>query len=334
MHGERERTNNFATILVSMARGKKNGADVDSIDPQIWLAQILRRRFDKIVQLYSAPLEHPKDEGVHDMRVAIRRLRSALRDFARLTAKLPLRKIRKKLKFLADLLGEVRDLDVAIRAFKETSGKAKHASIRKGIAEIVKDCKIQRRAAYDRLRVHLVKEDLADLTKQFDRAFEEALRQREMFSATEVKEAARAVIEDCLDRFLEQVDAIYDPFAVRRIHRLRIAGKRLRYSLELFEDLWDDALQPFANDIKKMQSYLGDLHDRDFWIAGSSKRISAERPRSKAQESVYQARIWLLSQFTRQRMRTYRKALATWSDWRTNDFPGRLRRAMADSPNK
>ena len=312
-----------------MARAQKS-PEADSIEPQVWLAQILRKRFDKIVELYSAPLEDPKDEGVHDMRVSIRRLRSALRDFAQLTDKFPLKKIRTKLKFLADILGEVRDLDVAIDAFTEASKEAKGTNIKKGIGEIVRDCKVQRAEAYDRLKEHLVREDLADLTKQFDRAFERSLRQREIFAAAGVSEAARVMIENRLDRFLGEVDAIYDPFAVRRIHSLRIAGKHLRYSIELFGDLWDGKLRPFVDETKKMQSYLGDLHDRDFWIAGSSKRISAERPRSKREEMIYQARIWLLSEFTRQRMNSYRHALETWSKWRGTDFPGRLRKAMAD----
>jgi hypothetical protein len=44
-------------------QGKTHQPEKDPIDPQIWLAQILRKRFDKIVELYSAPLEDPKDEG-------------------------------------------------------------------------------------------------------------------------------------------------------------------------------------------------------------------------------------------------------------------------------
>ena len=312
-----------------MARAKHTSPEKDPIDPQIWLAQILRKRFDKIVELYSAPLEDPKDEGVHDMRVSIRKLRSALRDFAQLTDKFPLKKVRKDLKLLADLLGEVRDLDVAIDAFTKASKHADSSDIKEGIAEIVKDCETKRRDAYDRLSKHLDSEALDHLTKEFDHAFDHSLRQREIFGATSVNEAARVMIENRLDRFLAEVDAIYDPFAVRRIHRLRIAGKHLRYSIELFGDLWDGELKPFADETKKMQSYLGDLHDRDFWIAGSGKRISAERPRSEREETIYQARIWLLSEFTRQRMEAYRNALRIWSEWRATDFPGRLREVMS-----
>ena len=104
-----------------MTKARKYAPEDGSIDPQLWLAQVLRVRFDKIVELYSAPLEPPRAEGVHDMRVAIRRLRSAVRDFAYLTDKFRLKKIRRKLKSLASLLGAVRDLDVAINAFTKAS---------------------------------------------------------------------------------------------------------------------------------------------------------------------------------------------------------------------
>jgi CHAD domain-containing protein len=124
-----------------MARAKHTSPEKDPIDPQIWLAQILRKRFDKIVELYSAPLEDPIDKGVHDMRV-LDYESSAARFAISLssTDKFPLKKLRKDLKSLADLLGEVRDLDVAIDAFTKASKHADSSDIKEGIAEIVKDC--------------------------------------------------------------------------------------------------------------------------------------------------------------------------------------------------
>ena len=45
-------------------------------------AKILRARFEEVLEFRSAALDSEGIEGVHDMRVATRRLRSALRDFA------------------------------------------------------------------------------------------------------------------------------------------------------------------------------------------------------------------------------------------------------------
>jgi CHAD domain-containing protein len=62
------------------------------------------------------------EEGVHQMRVAVRRLRSHLRTFAPLVEPTWSTEIVPDLKWLADLLGEVRDLDVLTERFEATAG--------------------------------------------------------------------------------------------------------------------------------------------------------------------------------------------------------------------
>ncbi|MDP6361432.1 MAG: CHAD domain-containing protein, partial [Planctomycetota bacterium] len=51
-------------------------------------------------------------EGVHQMRVAVRRIREALKFFNRFLAQRSIAKIGRELKWLAQVLGDVRDLDV------------------------------------------------------------------------------------------------------------------------------------------------------------------------------------------------------------------------------
>jgi CHAD domain-containing protein len=57
-------------------------------------------------------------ESVHDMRVAVRRLRVALSNFAVCVPKEDRKRLRSKLENLADALGGVRDMDVMIVALK------------------------------------------------------------------------------------------------------------------------------------------------------------------------------------------------------------------------
>jgi CHAD domain-containing protein len=57
-------------------------------------------------------------ESVHDMRVAVRRLRVALSNFAVCVPKEDRKRLRLKLENLADALGGVRDMDVMIVALK------------------------------------------------------------------------------------------------------------------------------------------------------------------------------------------------------------------------
>src|SRR5918996_1339861 len=75
---------------------------------------VLVTRFGELQSWCDAALDWTDPEGVHSMRVASRRLRSALRDFLPYVRKRNLTSIQKQMKSIADALGEVRDLDVAI----------------------------------------------------------------------------------------------------------------------------------------------------------------------------------------------------------------------------
>ena len=75
---------------------------------------VLKVRFDEFVSFHSAAIEPNGVDGVHNMRVASRRFRSALRDFAPLFEKKALKPLKQQLKVIADKLGEVRDEDVAV----------------------------------------------------------------------------------------------------------------------------------------------------------------------------------------------------------------------------
>src|ERR1043166_2328616 len=80
---------------------------------------VLATRFEELLEWRDSALDWSDPEGVHSMRVASRRLRSALRDFMPYVRKRRLASVLKRLRGLADALGEVRDHDVAILALEE-----------------------------------------------------------------------------------------------------------------------------------------------------------------------------------------------------------------------
>lgn len=57
------------------------------------------------------------------------------------------------------------------------------------------------------------------------------------------------------------------PYAVRELHNMRIAGKRLRYTLEVFEDALPRACEAIRQELEQLQEELGQLHDSDVRIA-------------------------------------------------------------------
>lgn len=73
-------------------------------------------------------------EAVHDLRVAIRRLRQALRALGPLFPKRPLKRVRLRLREMMQLAAGVRDLDIALELC-QAAGIAADSSLCRALAE-------------------------------------------------------------------------------------------------------------------------------------------------------------------------------------------------------
>lgn len=285
-----------------------------------WATEVLRVRFEEVQDLRGAALDFTNIEGVHQMRVATRRLRSALNDFAPLMDKRPLKRVRKDLKRLADALGTVRDEDVAIAALDKLQASALTPEIGKGIETLVAERRVQREEKQMDLMEALAISNMANLQETFTLAVEEAVRGKKAAQGEMTfTEAGSEAVGESLQEFLDAGAALYNPFAIEELHELRIKAKRLRYAIELFTACWGEEIAPFAEQIAEMQSHLGELHDCDVWIENLSKLLT-KRKNNFINKDERQASIWLLSEFTKRRSKNYRAALKLWSEWQTSNF--------------
>jgi CHAD domain-containing protein len=69
------------------------------------------------------------------------------------------------------------------------------------------------------------------------------------------------------DELRSFVDAALAPEASEAQHDMRIAAKRLRYVLEVFEPCLGEEAETARRAAKRLQSILGDLHDCDLMLA-------------------------------------------------------------------
>jgi len=290
-----------------------------------WAAEVLRVRFDEVVSLRGAALDFSDIEGVHSMRVATRRLRSALRDFMPLMDKRPSKRVRKELKQLADALGAVRDQDVAIVALEELHAKAETELIREGIGKLLEERSNLREIARSDLTQALAIRNLNDLQERFTTAIDKVARRKKSKQIVSFNEAGRDVVAAGLQDLLDLGASLYEPFNIEELHEMRIAAKRLRYAIELFVACWGARTAPFADEITKMQSFLGEVHDCDIWIESLGKRLQRGQKSVTTNGSDYQTVGWLLSEFVKKRTKEYRSALKLWSEWEANHFAERMR---------
>lgn len=87
----------------------------------------------------------------------------------------------------------------------------------------------------------------------------------DIHAPTEVN--ARIIAKTRLAEIYDWEQYVDNPYHVRELHNLRIAAKRLRYTLEIFADILPPPVAPLLKEVERMQEELGALHDSDVMIA-------------------------------------------------------------------
>jgi hypothetical protein len=78
---------------------------------------------------------------------------------------------------------------------------------------------------------------------------------------------ARIILQQRLDDMYAYAPYVENPDNVQELHDLRIAAKRVRYTLELFEDFLPARSKEFVQELGKIQDELGALHDSEVMLA-------------------------------------------------------------------
>jgi CHAD domain-containing protein len=215
----------------------------------------------------TSEIEGVKDENdiefVHRMRVASRRLRSALGLFGECFDEEDVRKWNRAVRSVTRDLGEARDLDVQIAfltGFVDSHEKSPSLMALKGELEE------QRAGAQPRIVSGLEKLERKGTLQEMRRTYEEIRNTPRCSAPYGTMERAFHHISLRLEDLLSLQDCVHRPEAKERHHEMRIAAKRLRYTLEAFVPLYGDTMQSQIIVVKDLQDRLGELHDCDVWI--------------------------------------------------------------------
>jgi len=214
-------------------------------------------------------------EAVHQARVATRRLRSTLRTFSSLLDPDWTDRLRDELKWLADLLGQVRDTDVLLERFNEHLAALPAADAKVGprlLAALVD----QRDSARRRLLRAMATERYAVLLDDLvAAAAAPALLPGADHPATQVMPP---LVAKPWKRLRKQVRKAGDDPPDDQLHQIRIRAKRARYAAEAVEPVIGQPAEDYADAVADLQSVLGDHQDAvvgEAWLreaAGSARR--------------------------------------------------------------
>jgi CHAD domain-containing protein len=232
---------------------------------------IARSRLDIVRAAYER-FDATDPNGLHDLRVGLRRLRSWLRAFRPEIDDTVRGKTRRRLRDLTHVTNAARDVEVWQEWIAAQAGLSRRA--RSGLRYMTKwlrtDDDNQRRKATKRIRARLPR--LLD-TLEDELSSYSALVPADEGSTSEatMADALAELIRRHHQRFAARIDRVQASTEVGAIHRCRIAAKRLRYLLEALDDF--PQAKEATTQLVDLQDALGTVRDLHLFVARVVERI-------------------------------------------------------------
>jgi len=222
------------------------------------LAAVLRRLLDTLEANVWGTVRDIDTEFLHDLRVSVRRTRTALKLGAGLLPAGLASQYRPAFKWLGDLTTPTRDLDVHLLTF--AAGAAELTSAGPDDLAPFHRYLTQRRAVEQaRLARALRSARFRALVAAWRDALDGLTAPRQ---GPDAAQAAAKIIGHAHRRVLRQGSAITAESPPEDLHDLRKRCKELRYSLEFFASLYDPPTHRRAvRELKGLQDCLGTYQD-------------------------------------------------------------------------
>ena len=237
------------------------------------------------------------EQAVHQSRVATRRLKAGVDLFRPVLSDDARRAFAKVTRRLRRRLGPLRDLDVMLSHLDDLSKNARHA---KAAAWVASRLRRQREVARGQ---SLEDTSPSKVLAKVDGSWS-ALRGEILEAAEAIDSLLVESIHLQLDAFAEQADRLVCPPAEAEnsaavpqdVHQLRIAGKALRYTLEMAKEHGRPLDSRVMRTFKRMQEALGLWHDFVV-LTDWSMRASLDGQLAH-QDATLQADVLALARFT------------------------------------
>ena len=243
--------------------------------------QAIAKHSRRILKHEAGVLLDNDREELHQMRVGIRRLRSAIAGFS-LAIDLPDLFTSKNVAKIGHSLGKLRDLDVLLEVLNSTYRSQLPAKEQKSLDRVIKSLEKQRRREIEQVRKTLTSKLYLNLKQELNSWLEhpkyktsgdlavdytlpdlllpqvsEFLLHPGWFVGVDLKngkiEFPNILNMSAIEELLKSEDTF--------LHNLRKSAKKTRYSLELFTQFYGDAYRNYLQQIKQVQEILGQIQD-------------------------------------------------------------------------
>jgi CHAD domain-containing protein len=242
--------------------------------------------------------------ALHQMRVALTHLRTAILFFSPMVADDECSKIRRELKWLNAQLGAVRDIDVAIERLTKTneaqrraipdhgSWNAKAAEAHQHLARVLRSARYRR-----------VIKNTSDWIENGTWSVEGGKQARQR--AIPITAYSAGKLASWRQKLLKKSRRLRK-LGPKKRHRLRLLNKKLTYSIDFFVDLFSDKklskLQAGLKHLRKAQRSLGQLNDD-----ANARSVAAELKADGADAPFHFIKPKRKKRLLRKAARAYRK---------------------------
>lgn len=201
---------------------------------------------------------HP--ESLHQMRVAVRRMRSVLKDHRRHLDREWTDSLRTELGWLARALGDVRDLDVLLGHFRDELERL-DAKERKAAGPLLTRLSRKRGGARRKLLRALDSQRYTRLVSALADTAVDGVPTLTVESGNRPPTTPAEVVGTPLRKLTKEIGALPEDPSDDELHALRIYGKRLRYATEMVRGTGGKRAKRLVKATKALQDVLGEHQD-------------------------------------------------------------------------
>ncbi len=256
-------------------------------------------------------------ENLHQVRVASRRIRTALPVLKDKIEKKMYRTLLGEIKAITKSFGPARDLDVQILYLEEEAKSFPDVGV------LLEDRKIKRSRLDNYIKKTAYKIIGSSFSKDMKKECKEIISQKYHHSDSDFFKAYSEILSR-LKIIMNLEKTLDDPENKIGHHTLRIAIKKLRYSLENFRSIYGRDLSMILTEVKKLQTDLGNLHDLDVWskilkdFLSGKEKLESESPLNA--DTVNNSLENFSSRLSERRSEKFQKLLDRWCDLKKDNF--------------
>ncbi len=218
--------------------------------------QMFLERLHKSNHRLTLYVDDPSVENIHNLRTSIRRLITIYQILPKQLRKKKLKKFVKKYKTFFKSNGKIRDYDILFEKISSYSFSDPNF-----IQYLVKQRKKKMRSTIDQA-TDLLKFKAPNIPEKSDLIDE--------INLNFIKQCRKLILEIQTNLLL----IIQDETKIAELHSMRRTVKKLRYLLELFPE---SSISPLLENLRRLQTLLGDIHDNDMAISFFQKKTEKFR---------------------------------------------------------